>query len=65
MKTYFTTKVIDLWFQLGYMTPKKNRFFKKPDENTIDTNLYATLKNIEKLKWLMMELKKLQLNLYK
>ena len=36
-------EVIDLMFQVDYVTPKKFRFYEEHDENPIDANFYVII----------------------
>ena len=44
MNIYYPLQVIDLKFQMDYVTPKKINFFEENDEDPIDTSLYAIVK---------------------
>ena len=42
-KTYYPLLVIDLGFQMNYVTPKKIRFFEENAEDLTDINLCVRL----------------------
>ena len=43
MKTFYHNQVIDLRFQIDYITPKKNRFFEEYENAPENTKLYEIL----------------------
>ena len=43
MKTYYPIQLIDLRFQVDYITPKKIELFDEYDENPNDANLRVKL----------------------
>ena len=43
IKTFYPNQVIDLEFQIDYITPKKNRLFEGYENTPENTNLYVIL----------------------
>ena len=43
METFYPIQVIDLRFQIDYVTPKKIRLFEKYENAPENTNLYVIL----------------------
>ena len=43
MKSFYPIQVIDLRFQMDYVTPKKIRLFEEYEETPENTNLYVIL----------------------
>ena len=43
MKAYYPIQVIDLIFQIVYVTPEKIRLFEEYEETPENTNLYVIL----------------------
>ena len=43
MKSFYPNQVIDLRFQIDYVTPKKIRLFEEYEETPENTNIYVIL----------------------
>ena len=65
MKAYYPIQVIDLRFQIDYITPKKIRLFEEHEETTENTNLYVIIIKHREINMVSDGKKLLELNLFK
>ena len=57
MKTFYPIQIIDLRFQIDYVTPKKIRLFDEYENAPDNTNLYVILLKHREIIWFRMEIK--------
>ena len=65
MKTYYPIRIIDLGFQLDYVTPKKDTPFEEYDEDPAHTNLFGIIIKHRDIKMVSDGNKNYWLNLFK
>ena len=65
LKTFYSTKLFDLKFQMDHVNPKKKWLSEKYDDDPTDTNIYVILIKLWEMKWFRPEIKWLELSLYK